>query len=405
MTVVDKKTLPTSSEEVLDRIRALRPKMTENGVRIDAEGIDAGPNMRLLDLAGANLLHVPAEFGGLWEGGMLAGFRDTVEAMVEISAADSSTGQNWSANVVLARQIFVTDLPHETRRRLADELVNDGLRLVSSVSEAGGKAPVTGRRVPGGVVINGTKAFNSNSGGGGRDILYVRFALPGPDGGPAAPHAALVRLDEPGLRQAHDWDNMGQRGTDSQTITYEDVFVPDGWHFAAPVIDPNLFGAVVLTHAAISQGIGEGALAAAIDYLRTANRASMPKYADAQEDPLIHRQIGELSSELAAARALLLSVAADVEAATASTATARPDDLAVRGFRAKVASTRASLDVSSRIHDLTGARSTSNHYRLDRFWRNARTWSTHDSIDAKNVFIGAFELSGEFPDMADYFRI
>lgn len=400
MAVADEKVLPASGKEILARIRALRAEMGENGIRIDAEGVDAGPNMRLLDRAGANLLHVPTGYGGLWEGGMLAGFRDTIEAMVEIAAADSSTGQNWSANVLMARQLFVSDIPDETKRRLADELIDDGRRLVSSVSEAGGKGPVTGRRAPGGVVINGTKTFNSNSGGGGRDILQVRFTLSDPGTGADAPHLALVRLDDPGLRQAHDWDNMGQRGTDSQTITYEDVFVPDGWHFAPPAVDPNLFGAVVLTHAAISQGIGEGALAAAIGYLRSVNRATMPKYADALEDPLIHRQLGEMSSELAAARALLLDVASDLEAATAS-----PEELGVRGFRAKVASTRASLDVTSRIHDLTGARSTSNQYRFDRYWRNARTWSTHDSIDAKNAFIGTFELSGSFPDVSDYFRI
>jgi alkylation response protein AidB-like acyl-CoA dehydrogenase len=386
--------------EILGRIRELSATMSENGVRIDAEGSDVGPNMLLLGQAGANRLNVPTELGGLWQGGQWGGFADTIETMVEISAADSSTAQSWSSNALGARQLFLSDLPEQTKRQLADELINENRRLVSSNSEAGGRGPVTGRRVVGGVVINGTKTFNSNSGGGGGDILFLRFALLGADGTPesATMHFALVRLDDPGLEQAHDWDNMGQRGTDSQTITYHEVFVPDGWHYTPTAMDPYFFGAGMVTHAAISQGIGEGALRAAIDYLRTVNRASVPKFITAAADPLIHRQLGEMSSELAAARALLLNVASDIEAGNAA-----PDELGVRGFRAKVASTGVSLDVSGRIHDLTGARSTANKYRFDRFWRNARTWSTHDSIDAKKALIGEYELSGEFPNLTDYF--
>jgi alkylation response protein AidB-like acyl-CoA dehydrogenase len=46
------------------------------------------------------------------------------------------------------------------------------------------------------------------------------------------------------------------------------------------------------------------------------------------------------------------------------------------------------LEVTSGIFDLTGARSTSSAYRFDRFWRNARTFATHDSTDAKQVWVG-----------------
>lgn len=401
MSTLERSSRPKDRSEIVRRARELRSEMTQNGVRSDAEGIDVAPNMRLLGEAGLNRLAVPAEFGGLWDGGPLGGWRDAMEAVVEISAADGSTGQCWGGNVLAGRQVFLGDLPIETKQQLADELIHETRRLASSNSEAGGTGPVTGRRVPGGITISGTKTFNTNSGGGGRDLALVRFALLGPDEDQATAtvHQALVRLDDPGLRSAHDWDNMGQRGTDSQTITYQDVFVPDGWHYAPSAPDPYFFGAVMLAHGALLQGIGEGAFEAAIGYLRTVNRASMPKFATALEDPLMHRQLGEMSSELAAARALLLGVAAEVEAPTVS-----PDEVGIQGFRSKVASTRVGLEVTGRIHDLTGARSTSNRYRFDRFWRNARTFASHDSIDAKNALIGAYELTGEVPAISDYFR-
>ncbi|MEU4253707.1 acyl-CoA dehydrogenase family protein [Amycolatopsis sp. NPDC026612] len=402
ITAQEQEDLVKGCAEVLARVRALRTEMSDNGVRTDAGGTDVAENMRLLGEAGVNRLSVPAEYGGLWAAGMWSGWRDTTEVLVEISAADGSTGMCWTNNGLHPRRLFTADLPRETKEQLADELINDGRRLVSSNSEAGAKGPVTGRRVPGGVVVSGTKTFNTNSGGGGRDLLIVGFALLGPDADPktATRHEALVRLNAPGVRQAHDWDNMGQRGTHSQTITYQDVFVPDGWFFASTLTDPNAFGAGMLFHAALMQGIGEGAFEAAIGYLRSLNRGSTPRFPTALEDPLMHRQLGEMSSELAAARAYLLSVAGWLEEPDAD-----PQTITIHGFRSKVASNRVSLDVSGRIHDLTGARSTANRYRFDRFWRNARTFATHDSIDAKNALIGAYELSGEFPDVLDYFRI
>ncbi|MDP9792819.1 alkylation response protein AidB-like acyl-CoA dehydrogenase [Catenuloplanes nepalensis] len=379
--------------ELVSRARALRPELTANGFRADAEGTDVAANMRLLAGAGLNRLSVPVEFGGAWDGAW-GGLPETIESIVEVSAADGSTGQCWSANALVARQIFISDVPREVRRQVADELLESGRRLVSSASEAGGKGPVTGRRVPGGIVIDGTKTFNTNSGGGGRDLLHVRFLLEG------VPHQALVRLDDPGLTAAHDWDNMGQRGTDSQTITYQNVFVADGWHFPPAAIDPYLLSAVMLTHAALLQGLGEGALEATVGYLRTVKRSSMPKFAGAQEDPLIHRRLGEMSSELAAARALLMSVASEIASGSAD-----PAETGVRGFRAKVASTTAGLRVTAQVHELTGGRGTSNRYRFDRYWRNARAFASHDSLDAKMAFIGAYEVTGALPNLTDYLAV
>ncbi|WP_405565423.1 hypothetical protein [Streptomyces sp. NBC_01180] len=53
------------------------------------------------------------------------------------------------------------------------------------------------------------------------------------------------------------------------------------------------------------------------------------------------------------------------------------------------------------MHEVTGARSTSNTYRLDRYWRNARTFVSHDPIVAKNVYVGVFEVPGELPPPLD----
>jgi alkylation response protein AidB-like acyl-CoA dehydrogenase len=404
MTAVARAELPATRGDVVERARALRPELAVDGPGIDAAGADPTRNMALLGAAGLHRLNVPTEFGGLWDGGPYGGWRELMEALVEVSAADGSTGQCWATTALVAREIYASDLADLTKRLLADEIMHEGRRFVASNAETGGTGRVVGRRVAGGLVVSGTKTFNTNSGGGGRDLACVSFGLLGADGDVAAAprHHALVRLDDPALGPAHDWDNMGQRGTCSQTIAYRDVVVPDGWHFAAHPVDPYFLCAAMLLHGALLQGIGEGALAEAIGYLRELNRPSMPKFGTAAADPLMHRQLGEMSSELAAARALLLAVSTELESPSVGVSA---DEMGVRGFRAKIACTRAGLDVSSRIHDLTGARSTSNRYRFDRFWRNARTFGSHDSIDAKNALVGAYELAGALPPIADYFRV
>jgi alkylation response protein AidB-like acyl-CoA dehydrogenase len=390
--------LPQTGREVVDRARELRPRLAKDAVRIDAEGADPTENMRLLGEAGLHRISVPAEFGGLWDAGLYGGWRETVEAITEIAAADGSTGQCWATTALVARELYGSDLDAGTKRQLAGELMHEGRRFVASNAETGGTGPVTGRRVDGGLVVSGTKTFNTDSGGGGRDLACVSFTLAGPDGANAR-HHALIRLDDPALEARGDWDNMGQRGTFSQTIVYRDVFVPDGWHFASHEPDPYFLCAVMLLHAAILQGIGEGAFEAAVGYLRELDRPSMPRFGSASADPLIHRQLGEMSSELAAGRALMVATAAELADPPVDA-----DEMGIRGFRAKVVSTRAGLDVSSRLHDLTGARSTSNRYRFDRFWRNARTFGSHDSLDVKNALIGDYELAGKFPVLSDYVK-
>ncbi|MGI4982038.1 MAG: acyl-CoA dehydrogenase family protein, partial [Janthinobacterium lividum] len=60
---------------------------------------------------------------------------------------------------------------------------------------------------------------------------------------------------------------------------------------------------------------------------------------------------------------------------------------------AKVATTRASLDVTHRMFEVTGARSTTAGLRLDRYWRNARVHTLHDPVDYKVRELGDWALN------------
>ena len=59
-------------------------------------------------------------------------------------------------------------------------------------------------------------------------------------------------------------------------------------------------------------------------------------------------------------------------------------------------------DLTSRIFEVTGARSTTAALRLDRFWRNLRVHTLHDPVDYKVRELGDWALNGRYPKPSFY---
>ncbi|MQY20341.1 acyl-CoA dehydrogenase family protein [Nocardia macrotermitis] len=385
-------------EELKERARRLRRELPDSAAAADAENADSAESMRKIWEAGLYEFHLPRRYGGITDGDPGVLTEDFLEIVLDLCAGDSAAGMNYSVQTLVTTEIFGTDngLPESTKAELAELITRDGVRLVASNAETGSARPVLGRVVPGGIRISGVKSFNTNSGGGGWANVGLRMS---PDDQPMSYHA-LVPLDSEGVRCTHEWDMMGQRGTHSQTIEYNDVFVPDGYHFPRPGMSPGALSALFLAHSAIMLGPGYGALDAALDYVRKLDRSTLPgEFDSATTDPLVRRRIGEYVSTLGAARAYLLRTAGQVAGGMDDL------DLTIESFAVKVACVKAALDVTAGIFDLTGARSASNRYRFDRFWRNARTFSLHDPTDAKEVWVGDYHLTGAEPPVVAYLRV
>ncbi|GAA3120118.1 acyl-CoA dehydrogenase family protein [Streptosporangium carneum] len=385
-------------EDLARRAAALRRELPAGAVESDAENTDTAFGMRRLWEEGLFAFCLPRRFGGVNDARPELHTEAFVKIILDIMAGDSSTGMNFVVQALSTMEVFKegNTLPETTKRELARLILDEGVRLCASNSEAGAPGPVTARRVEGGIVVNGTKAFNTNSGGGG--WANVGLALEGRKGR----YHALLPLDQAGVTMKHDWDVMGQRGTHSQTIVYDEVFVPDGYHFTGNGIPPLYLSYVFLMHATIMLGPGLGAFDAALDYVRKMDRPSFPEFESATEDVLVRRRVGRCAVDLEAARAFLLQSARKIERCGPEGDTT---ELFVESFAVKAACIRAALTVTQEIFDLTGARSTANSYRFDRFWRNARTFATHDPTDAKEVWIGDWHLSGKEPPMAAMLRV
>ncbi len=68
--------------------------------------------------------------------------------------------------------------------------------------------------------------------------------------------------------------------------------------------------------------------------------------------------------------------------------------LGVRANAVRAFVTRVGLEVTPRIYEVTGARSTANAYGLDRFWRDIRIHTLHDNQNYKLRSIGDYVLNG-----------
>ncbi len=254
-------------------------------------------------------------------------------------------------------------------------------------------------------LVNGTKSFCS--GATDSDMLIVSALTPGD----ARFVVAAIPTSRPGITIHDDWDNIGQRQTDSGRVSFNNVMVMEDeiLRQPGPLGSPfatlrSCLGQLILTNIYI--GIAEGALAQAVRY---ATELARPWFAsrveNVSEDPYILHNFGEYWVEIAGAGALteraqqLFQAAFDLGDAVTP---ALRGEAAVAIATAKVASSRAALNVSSRIFEVLGARATAGRLGLDRFWRNARTHTLHDPVDYKLREIGAWSLGGKLPEPSFY---
>jgi alkylation response protein AidB-like acyl-CoA dehydrogenase len=220
-----------------------------------------------------------------------------------------------------------------------------------------------------------------------------------------------IPSDRPGIQLREDWDNMGQRQTDSGSARFERVQVRRSELLATPGPLGSTFASLrpciaQLVLANIYLGIAQGAFEAAREYTRGSTKAwFMSGVERASDDPYVLRTYGELWTELEAARALTDEAARAFEHAWQRGDALTPEERGAASIAialAKVKTTRAGLDTANRMFEVMGARATAGKARLDRFWRNLRTHTLHDPVDYKLRDLGAWALSDVLPTPSFY---
>jgi len=254
--------------------------------------------------------------------------------------------------------------------------------------------------------LNGTRTFASGASLG--DYLQVV----------AAWGEALAFVNVPGDREGvnplNNWDNMGQRLTDSGGIELNNVLVN-----RHEILGPDPIGGAELTpyHTLVTPhwqlafvnfyvGTAEGAIAEALEWTR-ANAAPWETSGvdQAADDAYILQTVGELVAQVRAAALLADRAGEALQAALnfgPSLSADQRAEAAVAIYEAKYLTTRVALDVTSRLFEIQGSRATTAAYGFDRHWRNIRTHTVHDPVAYKAREVGDWALNHRAPEFSLY---
>lgn len=380
-------------------VEALAHRLGETATQRDREGGHAAHERELIRASGLLTLSVPEEFGGdglAWS----AVFR----AVRRLAQADAALAHVFGFHHLQLAGVQLYGSPDQQSRFLRDTVAQRWFwgNALNPVDRR-----LVATEVEGGYLLHGEKSFCSGS--VGSDQLTVS-AWHEPS---ASLLIGVVPTRREGVRVNPDWDAFGQRQTDSGTVTFDQVLLADHEVFQEPgtasTPQATLRSQIAQLHQVnLYVGIAQGAFEAALGYSRELARPWIASGVErSSDDPFIQHRYGELWLLLRPAQALADAAALQLDAAfrrgAALTARERGEvAVAVAVAEAKVLAHRASLEVSSQLFELTGARSTSARFGFDRFWRNARVHTLHDPIDYKLRDLGRHALTGTHPEPTAY---
>ncbi|MFD0684557.1 acyl-CoA dehydrogenase family protein [Actinomadura fibrosa] len=217
-----------------------------------------------------------------------------------------------------------------------------------------------------------------------------------------------------GFRALGDWDNIGQRLTDSGGVEFDgarversEILGPD------PLTGRTLtpYQTLVTPHWQLAFvnfyiGTAEGAFEEALDWTRLHAAPWETSGVDAATDDLyILQTVGELRSEIRAA-ALLADRAGDALQTALDTGPSLTEEqraeAAIAIYEAKYLTTKVALAAASRLFEIQGARATTSAYGFDRHWRNLRTHTVHDPVAYKAREVGDWALNRRAPQFSLY---
>ena len=269
----------------------LAPRFVERTAAHDANDSFVAENYALLKERGAFAAGVPGALGG--------GDASHAElcAMVRTMArACSSTALAFSMHTHLIATLGYlwrsgSKAPEALLRRVAAEQ----LILISS----GGSDWLAGsgklEKVEGGYRLTGRKIFASGVPSG--NLLLTTGVYDDPQDGPTVFHFPLP-LDAPGVKLLDTWKALGMRGTGSQDIELDNVFLPDavmgGVRRPAGKFHPFMH-AVCLVALPVF-------FAAYLGVAEAARDLALKLAARRKDDPLVPLLAGEMENELVAAQ-------------------------------------------------------------------------------------------------------
>ncbi|GAD82733.1 3-hydroxy-9,10-secoandrosta-1,3,5(10)-triene-9,17-dione monooxygenase oxygenase subunit [Nocardia asteroides] len=370
------------TQEVTERVEALLPTLRERAQ--EAEDLRRVPDesMKALQETGFFRLLQPKQWGGHAADPVV--FYDTVR---KIASACGSTG--WVAGIIGVHNWHLALFDQQAQQDVWGE--DTDVRISSSYAPMG-----AGQAVEGGYIVRGSWAWSSGSdhatwavlGGpvikNGKPVDFGSFLIPRSD----------YRIDDV-------WNVVGLRGTGSNTVVVEDVFVPSHRFLSframsegrAPGLEQNTDAVYKMpwgtihptTISAPIVGMGYGAYEAHVEHQGKRVRAAFAGE-NAKDDPFAKVRVAEAASDIDAAWRQLSGNVAE-EYALLQAGEEVPFDLRVRARRDQVRATGRVIASIDKLFESSGATALANGTPLQRFWRDAHAGRVHAANDPERAYV------------------
>ena len=311
-----------------------------------------------------------------------------------LSKADASVGQIPQNQFGLLNAI--ENIASETQKQFIYAEILKGKRLSNGGPERNSKDTKTIEtrldQVNGQYVLNGEKFYSTGS--SFADWLAIRAIHP-------LGHTVLtiINAQAQGVEIANDWDGFGQRTTASGTVRLKNVVVsPELIMDEKPLADASKYRGAYsqLIQVAIDVGIAEAAFADTLSAIHKARPIVDANVEKASFETYTLQEVGKLNILLDAA-ILLLDEAAEYLDQLDAQDIVTPEQASKASIivaEAKVYANDAALQISEKLLELGGSRSSLSIHNLDQHWRNARVHTLHDPVRWKLHAIGNYYLNG-----------
>lgn len=383
-------------EALAARWRPLFARIRQSAVERDLQHRLPHEEISWLREAGFIRLRLPRELGG-----SDATLPELFGLLIELGAADTNV-----VNAVRAHLGFVEDvLTAEEKGWRAHwlDVVASGAMIGAGLSEASGaKVGTFGTNLtqtPQGLRLNGRKFYTTGS-------LFADWVAVAAQRGEDTVYLQVPR-DAPGVEIVDDWDGFGQSLTASGTAVFTDVEVRPEWVRPTASRFPYSVPFYQLVHLASLAGIGR-ALADDVAH-RVQQRDRVYSHGNAArvaDDPQILQVVGRVHGAAYAAGAVALHAARAIQRSYDAHQNPAADDAQrlhanteahVEVDQSVSVVTQLVLNASTELFDALGASATLRTAGLDRYWRNARTISSHNPRVYRERQVGAFAVNGTPP--------
>ena len=333
--------------------------IAEHAAKHDAEDSFVTEGFAALEEAGFFTALVPEELGG---GGASIG--EICEALKIIGAACGSTALASSMHShIVAVAAWRWKNQGAPTDKLLKRIVDEKLKLVSSGGSDWLTSAGTMEKVEGGYRLTARKAFASGSTVG--NLLNTSAVYDDPEEGPTVLHFGAPLQGE-GVSIQRTWQTLGMRGTGSDDVLFEGLFIPDAaiagkrpqgkWHMLFHIISMIAFALIYSAYV----GVAEGARNRALELAK-----KRPK------DPILAQLVGEMENALLSARLAHARMAEIAENGTPGPETTS-EAMACRTLVGK-----AAIDTVSKAMEVAGGMAFYRKAGLERAFRDIQAARFH----------------------------